>query len=207
MGHRPGDRAKERGFRDFAEPGSRRTQRHQSVLFERRHVFNAGLTIEPSTGALWVTDPGNNRVLRFPASQLAANTTLPQADLVIGQSNFTTQQVPTPPPGGVQSALVYTSLYEPAGIVFEPRTSSTSPTACRANSTASCGSSRWLIRHRHGGVPHSWPGCSTSRVRPRRPPIPNQYALLGPLGIAVILERQSVGLRHRQEPHRRIRPS
>ncbi len=80
--------------------------------------LSAGLTIEPSTGALWVTDPGNNRVLRFPATQLAANTVLPTADLVIGQTNFTTYQLPTPP-AGVPSELVFTALYQPAGIVFD----------------------------------------------------------------------------------------
>jgi uncharacterized protein (TIGR03437 family) len=81
-------------------------------------LFSCGLAIEPATGALWVTDPGNNRVLRFPAGQLAANTSLPQADLVIGQTNFTTQQVPTPPPN-TQAQLVTTSLYQPGGIAFD----------------------------------------------------------------------------------------
>ena len=66
-----------------------------SVFFSSNGSFlPAHLTIEPATGALWVTDPGNNRALRFPVSQLAPNTSLPQADLVIGQSNFTSQAKP-----------------------------------------------------------------------------------------------------------------
>jgi uncharacterized protein (TIGR03437 family) len=38
-----------------------------------------------SQGNLWVSDTGNNRVLRFPAAVL--NTTAPAADLVLGQAN------------------------------------------------------------------------------------------------------------------------
>jgi uncharacterized protein (TIGR03437 family) len=89
-----------------------------SLYFSNGSLLSCGLAIEPATGALWVTDPGNNRVLRFPASQLAANTSLPQADLVIGQTNFTTQQVPTPPPN-TQAQLVNTSTYQPGGIAFD----------------------------------------------------------------------------------------
>jgi uncharacterized protein (TIGR03437 family) len=57
-------------------------------------LFRAGMAFDPA-GNLWVSDPGNNRVLRFPGpktgnNQLAANTTLPAADIVLGQSSFLT---------------------------------------------------------------------------------------------------------------------
>lgn len=47
-----------------------------------------GIAFDPS-GNLWVADSGNNRVLRFPASVLTPGTKFPAADLVIGQSTFT----------------------------------------------------------------------------------------------------------------------
>lgn len=83
-------------------------------------LYNSALTIEPSTGALWVTDPGNNRVLRFPASQLAPNTALPTADLVVGQTTFTSGSVPATPPN-TYSQMVTTTLYQPAGITFDSK--------------------------------------------------------------------------------------
>ncbi|MGH9558403.1 MAG: hypothetical protein ACRD30_04120 [Bryobacteraceae bacterium] len=57
----------------------------------------AGIALD-AAGDLWVTDPGNNRVLRFPASQLAPNTATPTADLVLGQITFNGNQVTSPPP-------------------------------------------------------------------------------------------------------------
>lgn len=48
-----------------------------------------GIAFDPS-GNLWVSDSANNRVLRFPASVLAAGTPFPAADTVLGQANFTT---------------------------------------------------------------------------------------------------------------------
>ena len=56
--------------------------------------LRSGLAFDPA-GNLWVADPGNNRVLRFPGpntanNQLAANTSLPAADIVLGQFDFVT---------------------------------------------------------------------------------------------------------------------
>lgn len=48
---------------------------------------HTGLTFD-AAGNLWVTDTGNNRVLRFPASVLTAGQNAPAADTVIGQQNF-----------------------------------------------------------------------------------------------------------------------
>jgi uncharacterized protein (TIGR03437 family) len=50
----------------------------------------AGLALD-SSGNLWVADAGNGRVLRFPAPFAQTGTALPAANLVIGQSSFTTQ--------------------------------------------------------------------------------------------------------------------
>ena len=47
-------------------------------------------------GNLWVADPGNNRVLRFPGViSLPANTLEPTADIVLGQSTFTSGTLPS----------------------------------------------------------------------------------------------------------------
>lgn len=43
-----------------------------------------------SAGNLYVTDSGNGRVLRFPAPFASGKTSLEEADLVLGQSSFTT---------------------------------------------------------------------------------------------------------------------
>ena len=51
----------------------------------------SGLTLD-GNGNLWVADTGNGRVLRFPAPfGPNAGTSLPSANLVIGQANFTAQ--------------------------------------------------------------------------------------------------------------------
>jgi uncharacterized protein (TIGR03437 family) len=51
-------------------------------------VFQVGLMIDADQN-LWVSDPNNHRVLRFPASSLNANN--PAADLVLGQLEFNTR--------------------------------------------------------------------------------------------------------------------
>jgi sugar lactone lactonase YvrE len=48
-------------------------------------VLKAGLAFDRD-GNLWTTDPGNNRVLRYPAGTLTLNQ--PSADLVLGQQTF-----------------------------------------------------------------------------------------------------------------------
>ena len=49
-----------------------------------------GLAVDRD-GNLWVADTGNSRVLRFPKPFAQSQTTLQSADLVLGQSNFTTK--------------------------------------------------------------------------------------------------------------------
>jgi uncharacterized protein (TIGR03437 family) len=57
-------------------------------------ILPAGLALDAS-GNLWISDPGNNRVLGFPPSSLAAGTVLPAANVVLGQNSFTANQAPS----------------------------------------------------------------------------------------------------------------
>ena len=70
-----------------------------------------------SSGNLWVTDPGNNRILRFNAKVLGTNPMPgPSADLVLGQIDFVTGTYATP-------ANSYTSVFAintPTGVAFDP---------------------------------------------------------------------------------------
>ena len=74
-------------------------------------LFDAG-------GNLWFSDPGNNRVLRYPAASLTANA--PSADLVLGQPDFSSKDplgtgtVQTPP---VQQRK--TGLFQPAAMAMD----------------------------------------------------------------------------------------
>lgn len=64
----------------------------KSLAFVRDNSsYRVAMLFDPQ-GNLWVTDPGNHRVLRYPASVLgdgAANN--PEADLVLGQADFTSR--------------------------------------------------------------------------------------------------------------------
>jgi len=69
-------------------------------------------------GNLYISDPCNNRVLRFPQANLKPNlaTQTPiQADLVLGQSTFTTNS--GPPSGSNQTGKNF--LLEPSGIAID----------------------------------------------------------------------------------------
>lgn len=66
-------------------------------------------------GNLWVTDAGNNRVLRFPVAQLAAGTIEPAADLVLGQPDFISNTV-----GPCGNCQINTSvLLQPQSLAFD----------------------------------------------------------------------------------------
>jgi uncharacterized protein (TIGR03437 family) len=78
-------------------------------------VFLAGLAFD-GQGNLWVSDPGNNRVLRFPGSTLAAGSpNQPAADLVLGQNDFSSTSLPA---NITRSGKNY--LSQPVGIAFDP---------------------------------------------------------------------------------------
>jgi sugar lactone lactonase YvrE len=79
-------------------------------------VFRAGLAFDVQ-GNLWVSDPGNNRVLRFPAGALATGSpNQPVADLVLGQNDFSSASLPA---NITRSGKNY--LSQPAGIAFDPQ--------------------------------------------------------------------------------------
>ncbi len=66
---------------------------------------------------LWVADAGNSRVLRFNASVLGSPASLgPAADIVLGQTNFTTGTY-NPPASDPATSL--TSFSTPSGIAFD----------------------------------------------------------------------------------------
>lgn len=66
-----------------------------------------------SKGNLWVSDTGNNRVLRFPAAVL--NTTDPAADIVLGQPNASSVKANR---GGVVSGSGFSA---PWGLTFDAK--------------------------------------------------------------------------------------
>jgi uncharacterized protein (TIGR03437 family) len=73
-----------------------------------------------SSGALWVPDPGNNRALRFPASQLAAGTIEPAADIVMGQLDFQTgTERPAPQGTPLGPQFFAGSLRQPTSVAID----------------------------------------------------------------------------------------
>ena len=89
-------------------------------------IFRSGIAID-APGNLWVSDAGNNRVLRFPASVLGAGATNgPSADLVLGQPDFVSTQIPAAAGQSQCGASTVSSercgkmfLIQPAGLGFD----------------------------------------------------------------------------------------
>ncbi|MDX2151509.1 MAG: hypothetical protein SFV54_12300, partial [Bryobacteraceae bacterium] len=75
-----------------------------------------GMTFDAS-GNLWVTDPLNHRVLRFPSSLLGSTaSSLPPADIVLGQGEFTSRSslgLTT------QNRLVRTGMNDPSSVAVD----------------------------------------------------------------------------------------
>jgi uncharacterized protein (TIGR03437 family) len=84
------------------------------VLTNGTNPFRVGMALD-SSGNLWVSDPGNNRVLRFPSGNLTAGNNAPTADVVLGQSTFTSGTVPS---GSVLTGKTFLNV--PAGLAFDP---------------------------------------------------------------------------------------
>jgi hypothetical protein len=57
-------------------------------------VRTSGIAFDPQ-GNLWLSDAGNNRVLRYPKSALDAGVNGPAADLVLGEPDFRTSNQPS----------------------------------------------------------------------------------------------------------------
>ncbi len=85
------------------------------ALYSNSGPFQGGMAFD-GAGNLWVTDPGNNRVLRFPAATLAASAAYdPSADMVLGQTGFTTNAIP-PNSNPTQKNF----LAAPSALAFDP---------------------------------------------------------------------------------------
>ena len=89
--------------------------------------FTANLTFDAS-GNLWLTDPGNRRVLEFQASDISSPGAGITAHLVIGQVDFVSQATPLNPSNSTSAAD-----HQPVGRSWRrgsstPRAMSTSPT-------------------------------------------------------------------------------
>ena len=79
-------------------------------------ALRAGIAFDGS-GNLWLSDPGNNRVLRFPASAVASGApNEPSADLVLGHSDFTTVAVPQNVDRASKNYLL-----QPSALAFDQR--------------------------------------------------------------------------------------
>ncbi len=85
------------------------------ALYSSAGPFQAGMALD-ATGNLWVTDAGNNRVLRYPVASLASGAANgPAADLAIGQIGFTTNTIP-PNSNAAQTNF----LAAPGALAFDP---------------------------------------------------------------------------------------
>lgn len=73
-------------------------------------AVRAGMTFDKA-GNLWVTDTGNNRVLRYSKASIDANSNNMAADLVLGQATFDVATLPA-----AYNRLTKTVLVSPAGI-------------------------------------------------------------------------------------------
>ena len=71
-----------------------------------------------SAGNLWMTDPGNRRVLRFPAAAIAKGGGGLTADIEIGQVDFVSMQKNLDP-ANVNSPTYKNQFAVPAGIAFD----------------------------------------------------------------------------------------
>ena len=81
-----------------------------SAVYRTSLVFDAA-------GNLWVADPGNSRVLRFPAQAINQGASGPSADLVLGQVDFLS--VAPALQVNVTSQQVKDRIQVPAGLAFD----------------------------------------------------------------------------------------
>ncbi len=156
-------------------------------------VFRAGLAFD-AQGNLWVSDPGNNRVLRYPASELAAGASnQPAADLVLGQNDFSSTSLPT---NLTRSGKNY--LSQPAGLAFDPKGRLFIADSCEPRGgvcAAVC--DRASERARDGRGEHAERSAS-EREHPRRG---GQQQPRGPAAGGFLRWKQSIRGRHRQRPN------
>ena len=101
------------GQTSFASSAANSGKMSASTLFLTGSSFFAhtGLAFD-TAGNLWVTDTGNNRVLRYPASVLKSFQNGPAADTVIGQADFVSAVSAT-------TRIVKTALVNPLSVAFD----------------------------------------------------------------------------------------
>ena len=98
-------------------PSGQPTANGISLVAGSSQVYSANIAFD-SSGNLWMTDPGNRRVLEFKNSDIAANPAIfPAATTVIGQQTFTSLlPILTSDTTGAYNT---TQLYVPEGITFD----------------------------------------------------------------------------------------
>ena len=144
------------------------------AFLANNNLYTASLAFD-GTGNLWVTDPGNSRVLRYPAASLSdSSPNGPEADLVIGQSNLTSVQ--TVDWGKAETRLSKSAILQPSGVAFDPN----------GRLLVTDGANRLLVY-----VPPFRNGMDAARLagivvnvqgQPARPPV-NEYTLFNPEGV------------------------
>jgi uncharacterized protein (TIGR03437 family) len=87
------------------------------VLLSGNQAFRANIAFD-SAGNLWMTDPGNRRVLRFRAADVAKGGGGYSADVEIGQMDFVSTQNALDP-NNANSQLVTNQFAVPSGIAFD----------------------------------------------------------------------------------------
>jgi uncharacterized protein (TIGR03437 family) len=88
-----------------------------SLVASSNQVYSANMAFD-SSGNLWLTDPGNRRVLRFKSSDVAASpATFLTADTVLGQQDFTSllTNLTSDPAGAFNTR----QFYVPEAIAFD----------------------------------------------------------------------------------------
>ncbi len=81
------------------------------LLNSGSYIGRNGLAFDPN-GNLWVSDTGNNRVLRYNVSSLNPNPGGIPADVVLGQATFATSKQ-------LASATAANGFYRPTGLAFD----------------------------------------------------------------------------------------
>ena len=104
----------------IGQPGFATFAANQGGLSATSLNFSGALTptsiVFDASGNLWVSDGGNNRILRFNASNFGASPkSNPAADLVIGQGSFTVNSEGTSAP----ALTSFSQIFSPGGIVFD----------------------------------------------------------------------------------------
>lgn len=141
------------------------------AFFLNNSLYTASLAFD-GAGNLWVSDPGNSRVVRYPASSLSdSSPNGPEADLVVGQSSMTSVQ--TVEWGRAESRLLKSALLNPSGVGFD----------ANGRLLVTDGANRMLVY-----APPFRNGMDAARLaglvvnvqgQPARPPI-NEFSLFNP---------------------------